>query len=76
MSDDNDVHFVLEQHAKFDFYSASTLEQHAACLVEKLKNTNFVVFSLTHQGLKPMIYCIQGEYAIHYTINVVNYGSD
>jgi hypothetical protein len=24
---DDDVHFVLEQHAEFDFYSASSLKQ-------------------------------------------------
>ena len=26
--DDDDVHFVLDQHTKLDFYSVSWLEQH------------------------------------------------
>ena len=28
--DDDDVHFVLDQHAKLDFYSASLLKQQSA----------------------------------------------
>jgi hypothetical protein len=28
--DDNDVRFVLEQHAQLDFYSASSLKQQSA----------------------------------------------
>ena len=28
--DDNEVHFVLDQHAQLDFYSASSLKQQSA----------------------------------------------
>jgi hypothetical protein len=28
--DDDEVHFVLDQHAEFDFYSASSLKQQSA----------------------------------------------
>jgi hypothetical protein len=28
--DDDDVHFVLDQHAELDFYSASSLKQQSA----------------------------------------------
>jgi hypothetical protein len=28
--DDDDVHFVLDQHTEFDFYSASSLTQQSA----------------------------------------------
>jgi hypothetical protein len=30
-------------------------------------NTNFIVFGLTRPGIKPTIYCTQGEHANHYT---------
>ena len=30
-------------------------------------NTNFIVIGLTRLGLKPTIYCTQGEHANHYT---------
>jgi hypothetical protein len=67
--DDDEVRFVLDQHAELDFYSASSLKQqsmgrHVAPLghiipilsqpVSPL--TNFKVFGLTWPGLEPIIY--------------------
>ena len=34
-------------------------------------NTNYIVFGLTWTGLTPMIYCNQGEYDNHYTIDAL-----
>ena len=51
-SDDDEVHFVLDQHAELDFYSASSLIQQSVCRhVSPLRHIilipNQPVFSLT-----------------------------
>ena len=43
----------------------------AACLVEK-QQIPILVFGLTRSGLKPTIYCTQGEHANQYTTDAVN----
>jgi hypothetical protein len=76
---DDEVRFLLDQHAELDFYSASSLKQqstgkhvaplghiilipnqpvfdlllNSACLAEKQKITNFLVFGLTRTGSNP-----------------------
>ena len=60
--DDDDVHFVLDQHAELDFYCASSLRQQTCCstrthypdseLREEVANTNFIVFGFNRSVLK------------------------
>ena len=50
--DDDDVHFVLDQHAELDFYSASSLKQqsagrHVALLGHIILIPRQAVFTLT-----------------------------
>jgi hypothetical protein len=47
----------------------------AACLAEKQRIQNFIVFGLTRSGLEHTIYRTRGEYANHYTTNVVDISS-
>jgi hypothetical protein len=35
--DDDDICFDPDQHAEFDFYRASALEQHHTCIFQKKK---------------------------------------
>ena len=51
--DDDDVRFVLDQHAEFEFYSASSLKQqyagrHVAPLGHIILNPSQSVFALSH----------------------------
>jgi hypothetical protein len=51
-NDDDDVHFVLDQHAELDFYSASSLKQqsagrHVAPLGHIIMISSQPVFALT-----------------------------
>jgi hypothetical protein len=43
----------------------------AACLAEEVENTNFIVFGLTRQELKLMIYHTRDEHANHYATDAV-----
>ena len=66
--DDDDVHFVLDQHAELDFYCASSLRQQTCCstrthypdseLREEVANTNFIVFgfksTICHTQRRPL----------------------
>jgi hypothetical protein len=51
-NDDDDVHFVVDQHAELDFYSASSLKQqsagrHVAPLGHIIMISSQPVFALT-----------------------------
>ena len=56
---DDEVHFVLEQYAQLDSYSASSLKQQS------------VDRHVTPLGHEPTIYRTRGEHANHYTTNAV-----
>ena len=82
---DDEVCFVLDQHAELDFYSASSLKQQTAgkhvtplghiILIPSQPvfalSTNCIVFDLTRSMLEHTIYSIQGERAYHYTTDSV-----
>ena len=72
--DDDEVCFVLDQHAELDFYSANQsllFPPNAACLAQK-QQIPILVIGMSRLGLEPMIYSIRGEQANHYTTDVVH----
>ena len=40
--DDGDICFIPDQHAEFDFYRASSLEQHHTCISMKDKHATLL----------------------------------
>ena len=81
--EDDEVRFVLDQHAEFDLHSTSSLKQqstsryvaplgHIILLPSQATNTNCIVFGLTRAGLEPTIYRTRGQHANHYTSDAVD----
>jgi hypothetical protein len=86
--DDDEVHFVLDQHAEFDFYSASSLKQQSTDRhVVPLRHMLFLLNAaclvekqqipileslVSRPGLKPTIYRTRGNHANHYATNAVH----
>jgi hypothetical protein len=84
---DDEVRFVLDQHAWLEFYSAGSLKQQFAdrhvtpighiILIPSQPvfalspYCYFIVFGLTRTGIEPTIYCTRGEHANHYTTDAV-----
>ena len=79
--DDDEVCYVLDQHAELDFYSATSQSssRHVASLGHiilipsqpsmlsgEAANTNFMVVGLTRPWLEPTINRTHGEHANHY----------
>ena len=84
---DDEIHFVLDQHAVLDFYSVNSLKQqsvgrHVAVLghIILIQSqpvcsfsliTNFIVFGFTWSRLEPTIYRTWGEHDNHYATDAV-----
>ena len=79
--DDDEVHFILDQHVYLYIYSASSLKQQSwfranqsllfllnvACLAEKQNKYQFYSLCLMWLKLDLTIYCTRGEKDIQYT---------
>jgi hypothetical protein len=71
--DDDEVRFVLNQHADMSLHSDTLFwfraNQSLLFLLNaysrEATNTNFIVFGLTRPGLEPTIYHTRGEHANH-----------
>jgi hypothetical protein len=81
--DDDEIRFVLDQHAEFDFFhSSSSLKQQFACghvvplgkiiLIPSKPVFAFSPYCCVLSG-EPMIYHTRGEHANHYVIGFTDY---
>jgi hypothetical protein len=59
--DDDEVHFVLDQHAEFDFYSASSLEQQSTDRHGTPLGHIILISSQPVFALSPYSYVLSGE---------------